>query len=226
VKLVVRWRGLVDYRQAFDDMVRFTDRRGADTPDELWFLEHPPVFTLGLNAEPAHVLDAGDIPVIRVDRGGQVTHHAPGQLVAYALLDLARRNLGVRALVTLLERSVIATLAGYGIGAASRPEAPGVYVDGAKVASLGLRVRRHASYHGLALNVNMDLAPYGRINPCGLPGMAVTQVADLGGPREVRVVAVDLERHLLAALGDDPAVGREPTGSPGAAAYRRRSTGP
>lgn len=199
--LLVRRPGLVRYGEAFDAMVAFTDRRDAHTPDELWLLQHPPVFTLGLNADPAHLLDAGDIAVVKVDRGGQVTYHGPGQIVAYALLDLQRRGLGVRALVTALEAAVIATLARYGIRAASRPKAPGVYVDGAKIASLGLRIRRNRSYHGLALNVNMDLAPFARINPCGFPDLRVTQVADLGGPTDVEQVGRDLEAALIEGLG-------------------------
>lgn len=190
----------MDYRQASADMVRFTDGRDAATRDELWLLQHPPVFTLGLNGDPGHVLAAGDIPVIHTDRGGQVTYHGPGQVVAYVLLDLARRGLGVRALVSALERAVIATLDGYGIVAATRPKAPGVYVGEAKVASLGLRIRRHCSYHGLALNVDMDLAPFGRINPCGYPELRVTQLAALGGPRDVERVSRDLERELLGVL--------------------------
>ncbi len=198
--ILVRHRGLVDYRVAFDEMSRFTDQRDAGTPDELWLLQHPPVFTLGMNADPAHVLDVGDIPVVQVDRGGQVTYHGPGQVIAYVLLDLERRRLGVRALVSLLEGGVIATLARYGITAASQPKAPGVYVDGAKIASIGLRVRRGASYHGLALNVDMDLAPFARINPCGFPGIAVTQVAALGGPADPDRVGRNLEEELLARL--------------------------
>jgi lipoyl(octanoyl) transferase len=199
--IVVRRPGRVPYAEAFDAMRAFTDARGPDTPDELWLLEHPPVFTLGLNADPAHVLAAGDIPVVKVDRGGQVTYHGPGQLVAYVLLDLQRRGLGVRALVTALEQAVIATLAAYGIAAAARPKAPGVYVGDAKIASLGLRIRRGASYHGLALNVAMDLAPFSRINPCGFPGIAVTQVSALGGPSDLALVGRDIEVELLRLLG-------------------------
>jgi len=201
VSIVVRRRGLVPYGEAFDAMRAFTDARGPDTPDELWFMEHPPVFTLGLNADPAHVLAAGGIPVVPVDRGGQVTYHGPGQVMGYVLLDLQRRGLGVRALVTALEQAVIATLAGYGIAAASHPKAPGVYVGDAKIASLGLRIRRGASYHGLALNVAMDLEPFTRINPCGFPGIPITQVSTLGGPADVEVVSRDLERELLLQLG-------------------------
>lgn len=198
--LLVRHRGVVKYRAAFEEMKRFTDERGAATPDEIWMLEHPAVFTLGMNANPAHLLDPGPIPVERVDRGGQVTYHGPGQVVAYVLLDLARRRLGVRALVSLLEEAVIATLAGYGIAAAGRAGAPGVYAGNAKIASLGLRVRRGCSYHGLALNVAMDLAPFARINPCGFEGLAVTQVAALGGPAEVAHVGRDLAAELLKRL--------------------------
>jgi lipoyl(octanoyl) transferase len=198
----VRHLGLVDYAATFASMQAFTAQRDAATPDELWLLEHAPVFTLGLNADPSHVLASGDIPVVKVDRGGQVTYHGPGQLVAYVLIDLQRRRLGVRSLVTALENAVIATLAGYGIVAAADPKAPGVYVNGAKIASLGLRIRRGASYHGLALNVDMDLGPFRRINPCGHAGLAVTQVAALGGPREVSIVAADLEQQLVRVIGD------------------------
>jgi lipoyl(octanoyl) transferase len=200
VTIRVRRQGVVAYDDAYAAMIGFTSGRNASTDDEIWLLQHPPVFTLGLNGNPAHVLVAGDIPVIRVDRGGQVTYHGPGQLMAYVLLDLARRRLGVRALVSALEDAVIATLAGYGIEGTARPDAPGVYVDGAKIASLGLRIRRNCSYHGLALNVSMDLGPFRRINPCGFPDIAVTQIADLGGPPEVETVSRDLERALLALL--------------------------
>jgi lipoyl(octanoyl) transferase len=170
-------------------MQDFTDRRDAATPDELWVLEHDPVFTLGMNADPAHLRDPGDIPVVKVDRGGQVTYHGPGQLVVYPLIDLRRAGLGVRDLVTALEQAVIATAARWGISAATRPGAPGVYVAGAKLASVGIRIRRGASYHGVSVNVDMDLAPFGRINPCGYEGLAMTQVAALGGPHEVGAVA-------------------------------------
>jgi lipoyl(octanoyl) transferase len=200
--VLVRRLGLVDYQAAFERMVRFTEERGPASADEIWLLQHPPVFTLGLNADPAHVLTAGDVPVIKTDRGGQVTYHGPGQLVAYVLLDLQRRGLGVRALVSALENAVVAALAGYGIAAAGAARAPGVYVGGAKIASLGLRVRRGCSYHGLALNVSVDLAPFGRINPCGFRGLEVTRVCDLGGPADVETVGQDLEAALLRALGD------------------------
>ena len=181
-------------------MQDFTDRRDAATPDELWVLEHDPVFTLGMNADAVHLLDPGDIPVVKVDRGGQVTYHGPGQLVVYPLIDLRRAGLGVRDLVTALEQAVITTAARFGIPAATRPGAPGVYVDGAKLASVGIRVRRGASYHGVSVNVDMDLGPFGRINPCGHEGLAMTQFAALGGPREVGAVAGVLVPELRRSL--------------------------
>jgi len=199
--MLVRRLGRCGYADTLAAMKSFTDSRDAATADELWLLEHPPVFTLGLNADPTHVLAAGEIPVVKVDRGGQVTYHGPGQLVAYVLVDLGRRRLGVRALVSALERATIATLARYGIVAAADPKAPGVYVAGAKIASLGLRIRRGASYHGLALNVDLDLEPFRRINPCGLPEVRMTRLADLGVARTIDAVADDLEQELLAALG-------------------------
>ncbi len=196
----LRWLGRVEYEPTWRAMQRFTDERDAATPDELWLLEHPPVFTLGMNADPGHLLDAGAIPVVRIDRGGQVTFHGPGQLVAYALIDLRRAGLGVRALVSALERAVIRLAAWRGIEARVRAGAPGVYVGEAKLASIGIRVRRGASYHGLALNVDMDLAPFGRINPCGYPGLAMTQLAALGGPSSVEEVARQLGPILCAEL--------------------------
>jgi lipoyl(octanoyl) transferase len=182
-------------------MQQFTDGRDAQTPDELWLLEHEPVYTLGLNADPGHVLDPGGIAVVRIDRGGQVTYHGPGQLVVYALMDMRRNHLGVRDLVTALERAVIELAGTYGITAECRERAPGVYVDGRKLASVGLRIRRGGSYHGLALNVNMDLAPFRRINPCGYAGLEMTQLAALGGPSEVRQAARGLVPLLLQRLG-------------------------
>jgi lipoyl(octanoyl) transferase len=178
--MIIRWLGRVGYETTWQDMRRFTDERGPDTVDELWLLEHPPVFTLGMAADPGHVLDAGDIPVVQTDRGGQVTYHGPGQLVAYPLLDLKRHHLTVRALVMLLERCVIDLMGAQGIEAQGRRDAPGVYVAGRKLAALGLRVRRGASYHGLALNVDLDPAPCARINPCGMTGLAVTSLRELG----------------------------------------------
>jgi lipoyl(octanoyl) transferase len=178
--LVVRRRGRVDYAAAYDEMRRFSAARDAATPDELWVLEHPPVYTLGQAGKAEHLLRATSIPVRRVDRGGQITYHGPGQVVAYVLLDLRRRGLTVKRLVCLLEQAVIDVLASHGLQGERRPGAPGVYVGGAKIAALGLRVRGGASYHGLALNVNLDLGPYADINPCGYEGLAVTRLADLG----------------------------------------------
>jgi lipoyl(octanoyl) transferase len=197
---IIRRLGLQAYAPVWRDMQRFTEERGADTPDELWLVEHPPVFTVGLNGKPEHLLAPGDIDVVKVDRGGQVTYHGPGQIVLYLLIDLRRRGLGVRALVSLMEQAVIELLAGYGIQSVARQDAPGVYVDGAKIASLGLRVRRGCSYHGLALNVDLDLAPFQRINPCGYPGLAVTRLRDLGvtdGREEVATRLVAIVRHRL-----------------------------
>ncbi|MDQ5910017.1 MAG: lipoyl(octanoyl) transferase [Pseudomonadota bacterium] len=166
----------------FGAMRAFAETRDADRLDELWQVEHPPVFTQGLAGKAEHLLAPGAIPVIKVDRGGQVTYHGPGQVVIYCLLDVRRLGLSVRGLVTALEQSVIELLATYGIVAQARPDAPGVYVDGAKVAALGLRIRQGYSYHGLSLNVDMDLEPFTRINPCGYPGLRVTQLRDLGIP--------------------------------------------
>ena len=195
-----RWLGRVEYEPTWRAMQRYTDVRDADAVDEVWALEHPPVFTLGMNGKPEHVLAAGDIPVVNIDRGGQVTYHGPGQLVMYPLVDLRRHALGVRDLVTALEDALIALLAGYGIVASARRDAPGVYVDGAKVASLGLRIRRGCSYHGLALNVAMDLEPFARINPCGYAGLAVTDLATLGVRVSTRDAAHALLPHLWRTL--------------------------
>ena len=196
----VRRLGLVPYEPIWRAMQRFTDERTPDTPDEIWLLEHPPVFTLGMNADPAHVLAAGDIEVVRIDRGGQVTYHGPGQLVVYPLLDLRRSGLGVRDLVTALERAVIDYAAELGIAAECRREAPGVYVEGRKLASVGIRVRRGSSYHGIALNVRNDLEPFGRINPCGYAGLEMTRLADLCAVAEVRTAEEGLLPHLLRHL--------------------------
>ncbi|MBI5461224.1 MAG: lipoyl(octanoyl) transferase LipB [Gammaproteobacteria bacterium] len=196
----VRYLGRVDYEPTWRAMQDFTAARTDDTADELWLLEHPPVFTLGLNAKPEHLLNPGDIPVVQIDRGGQVTYHGPGQLVAYVLLDLTRRHLGVQRLVQLMEQAVIDLLAEHGVTAQGRRDAPGVYVDGAKIAALGLRVKRGRSYHGLALNVNMDLEPFGRINPCGYPGMRVTQLHDLGISLDLDAVSARLQLHLESHL--------------------------
>jgi lipoyl(octanoyl) transferase len=209
--LLIRRLGLRDYLPTWRAMQDFTDRRGPDSADELWLLEHPAVFTLGQAARREHLLDTGDIPVLQVDRGGQVTYHGPGQLIAYLLLDLRRAGLGVKRLVGLLEGAVIELLAGYGIGAATHPGSPGVYVGAAKVASLGLRVRRGCSFHGLALNLDLDLEPFSRINPCGHPGLAVTSLARLGVWRPLEAVADDLALVIAGRLGMVPkSVAEEP----------------
>jgi lipoyl(octanoyl) transferase len=192
--------GLCDYEPVWRQMQAHTANRSGPADDAIWLLEHQPVFTLGMNGKPEHLLMPGDIPVVEVDRGGQVTYHGPGQLIAYLLLDLRARNLGIRGLVELLEQSVIDWLQAQGIYARARRDAPGVYVDGAKIAALGLRVRRGCSYHGLSFNVDMDLEPFSRINPCGYKGMAVTQLSDLGVALEVEVVARDWLPGLLARL--------------------------
>lgn len=198
---LIRHLGLVPYEPTWRAMQRFTDERAAATADEIWLLEHPPVFTLGLNAKREHVLAPGDIPVIQIDRGGQVTYHGPGQLVVYPLIDLKRRGLGVRQLVTALENAVVSYAAEVGVQARASREAPGVYVDGAKLASVGLRVRRGSSYHGLALNITVDLEPFRRINVCGYPGLGVTRLADLVPGCEMDSAARGLVPHLLQQLG-------------------------
>ncbi len=184
----------------WEEMKRFTAGRGRDTRDEVWFVEHPAIFTLGLNGNAAHILDAGAIPVLKVDRGGQVTYHGPGQLVAYTLLDLARLKLGVRSLVEALERAVVDTAAEYGVEAKGRRDAPGVYVDGCKLAALGLKISRQCSYHGIALNVDMDLEPFSRINPCGFEALPVTDLSTLGAAMDMGRVREDLERNLRNRL--------------------------
>lgn len=187
--VVVRRLGRVPFEPTWRTMQAFTDARGADTPDEIWLLEHDPIFTLGLAGKPEHVLAPGDIPVMHIDRGGQVTYHGPGQLVIYPLLDMRRRRLGPRALVDALEQATIDTLAEWDIRAYAKPEAPGVYVGDKKLASIGLRVRRGASYHGIAINVAMDLEPFHRINPCGYAGLEMTQLSELGGSHDIETVA-------------------------------------
>jgi lipoyl(octanoyl) transferase len=204
---LIRHLGLVEYEPTWRAMQRFTDERDNSTADEIWFVEHPPVFTLGLNASREHLLCPGDIPVVQIDRGGQVTYHGPGQLVVYPLIDLRRRPLGVRELVVALENAIIAYVAELGVTAAGLREAPGVYVDGAKLASVGLRIRRGASYHGLALNISLDLQPFERINVCGHRGLAVTRLADhvagfaeMGAAAAMDRVAKGLTPHLLRQL--------------------------
>ncbi len=199
--LVFRELGLCEYMPVWRAMQAFTDGRDADTPDELWFLEHSPVFTQGQAGRPEHILNPGEIPVVQVDRGGQVTYHGPGQLVGYLLVDLERRRIGVRDLVDVIEQGIVGLLADFDIVAKPRPDAPGVYVDGAKIASLGLRVRRGRSYHGLALNVDMDLEPFRRINPCGYAGQAMTRMRDLGVDAGVAEVAAGLRERLTGLLG-------------------------
>jgi lipoyl(octanoyl) transferase len=199
-----RWLGRVAYEPTWRAMQGFTEQRDAATPDEIWLLEHDPVFTLGMNADRSHVLAPGDIPVVQIDRGGQVTYHGPGQLVVYPLIDVRRARLGVRELVSALERAVIDYAARYGIRAECRAHAPGVYVEGRKLASVGLRIRRGGSYHGLALNVGMDLEPFRRINPCGYAGLQMTQLAALGGPDDTRQVAAEFAPFLTTMLACRP----------------------
>lgn len=184
-QLVIRDLSIQDYTKVWQAMQQFTDTRTGATTDELWLLEHHSVFTQGQAGKEEHLLFPGDIPVVKVDRGGQVTYHGPGQLVVYVLLDLKRRNLGVRALVTLIEQVLVQLLQPYGINAYAKADAPGVYVDEAKIASLGLRVRKGCTFHGLALNVAMDLTPFSRINPCGYAGMQMIQCKDIGGPQSI-----------------------------------------
>ncbi len=194
--------GLRPYTPTWQAMRGFTDARTEDTPDALWLLQHPPVYTMGQAGRAEHILDAGETPVVQSDRGGQVTWHGPGQIVAYVLVDLHRRGIGVRRLVTALEESVIRLLADHGISALARPEAPGVYVEGRKVAALGLRVRRGCSYHGLALNVENNLEPFTRINPCGYAGLEATRLRDLGVTTLLERLEDSLAAHVGAALDE------------------------
>ena len=200
-EVIVRDLGRTAYGPVFEAMRSYTDARTPDSADELWLTEHEPVFTQGQAGKAEHVLAPGDIPVVQSDRGGQVTYHGPGQITGYLLFDIRRLGISVRELVRGIEAAVVATLARYGVDAAGRPDAPGVYVDGAKIASLGLRVRRGCSYHGLALNVDMDLEPFSRINPCGLLGTPVTQLADLASPVEIGAVRQRLIEELAAVYG-------------------------
>lgn len=193
---LIKHLGLRPYEETFEAMRAFTQNRTAETADEIWLLQHPRVFTQGQAGKPEHLLMPGDIPVVQSDRGGQVTYHGPGQLVGYFLLDLQRLGYGIRTLVTRLENAIIASLAAQHIQALSKREAPGVYVEGAKIASLGLRVRKGCTYHGIAINVNMDLEPFSRINPCGYQGMPMTQTSALGGVKSVQ----DMERLLIPQL--------------------------
>ena len=197
----VRDLGRHAYAPVWRAMQGYTDARSADTPDELWLVEHDPVFTLGQAGKPEHVLMPGDIPVLKVDRGGQVTYHGPGQIVAYPLLDLKRLGIGVRDYVCRLEQSIIDTLADWNLHAERRDGAPGVYVNGAKIAALGIRVRRGCTFHGLAFNIAMDLEPFHRINPCGYAGLQVTSMLDLGGPSSLDAVKPVLLEKLAARFG-------------------------
>jgi lipoyl(octanoyl) transferase len=200
-QIVCRRMGCVEYEATWRAMQTFTSARSSSTPDEIWLLEHPPVYTLGLAARPEHLpRGRDDIPVVRIDRGGQITYHGPGQVIAYVLLDMKRRGLTVRPLVRLLEHAVIDLLNDYGIDAAGRIGAPGVYVGAAKVAALGLRVTRGCCYHGLALNVDMDLSPFHAIDPCGYPGLSVTQLRDVGVSDQIDRIGDRLLDHLVKAL--------------------------
>ena len=198
----IRHLGRQPYTPVWQEMQAFTEqRRQHRCADELWFVEHDPVFTQGTNGRAEHVLVAGDIPVVQTDRGGQVTYHGPGQVTAYVLADLSNLNMGVRSLVTALENAMVATLAGYRIQAHPRRDAPGVYVDDAKIGSIGLRVRHGLSYHGIALNVDMDLAPFSRINPCGYKGLRMTQIRDLVSGVDCQQVIAQLQCEICRALG-------------------------
>ncbi|MCQ1059462.1 lipoyl(octanoyl) transferase LipB [Photobacterium sp. DNB23_23_1] len=199
-KIIIRNLGRQDYQPIWQSMHKFTDERSPETTDEVWLVEHNPVFTQGQAGKAEHLLNTGDIPVVQSDRGGQVTFHGPGQLVAYILIDLRRKKMGVRDLVTHIENTIIKTLSHFGIESNARPDAPGVYVSGQKICSLGLRIRRGCSFHGLALNINMDLAPFLRINPCGYAGMEMTQTALLNGPSELEEIQPVLVEELVNLL--------------------------
>jgi len=198
---IIRWLGEQDYMSCWQAMKTFTDTRGTTTPDEIWLLEHKPVFTQGQNDKAEHVLNAGNIPVVQTDRGGQVTYHGPGQLMVYTLIDLRRLKLNIRELVSLLEKSVIDLLAAHNITAYAKREAPGVYVENQKICSIGLRIRRGCAYHGIAFNINMDLEPFSRINPCGFTGLKMVQLAELGGPDSTQEAGKQLIEYLIKNLG-------------------------
>lgn len=200
-KVVIRWLGRQPYLPCWEKMQHFTNERTDTTLDEIWFLEHFPVFTQGQNGKPEHVLNPGDIPIVQTDRGGQVTYHGPGQLMIYTLIDLKRKKFQVRQLVTLLEKSIIDLLAEYGITAYARQDAPGIYVDQAKIGSIGLRIRKGCSYHGIAFNVALDLEPFTRINPCGFTALKMAQFSALGGLQDPQETGQALIKHLAANLG-------------------------
>ncbi|MDE2388870.1 MAG: lipoyl(octanoyl) transferase LipB [Betaproteobacteria bacterium] len=197
---VVKTLGLCDYLTTWQAMKNFTHHRSKQTRDEIWLLQHPPVFTQGIAGKPEHLLHDHGIAVIKTDRGGQITYHGPGQIIAYLLLDIRRLKLGVRELVRRMENAVIGVLADYHVNAAGRTEAPGVYVGKAKIASLGLKIRKNFCYHGIALNVDMDLTPFSYINPCGYQGLQVTQTKDLGIPDGVEILGAKLANHLQEKL--------------------------
>lgn len=198
--LVIRQLNTMDYSRVWQAMKDFTDHRDDSVADELWLVEHPAVFTQGQAGKSEHLLIPGDIEVVKADRGGQVTYHGPGQQVVYVMINLRRRKIGIRQLVTLIENSIVAALTDYNIAAYAKADAPGVYVDEKKIASLGLRVRRGCSFHGLALNVNMDLSPFLRINPCGYAGLEMIQTADLQGPQDTASAGNALVKHLINLL--------------------------
>ncbi len=199
-ELIIRDLGLCDYETNWHAMQSYTLNRDKQSVDEIWFLQHPPVYTLGLNGKPEHILKRSSIPVVKCDRGGQVTYHGPGQLVCYVLIDIARFGIGVKKLVWVLEQSVIDTLKTFDISSARRQNAPGVYVNDAKIAALGLRIRKHCSYHGLSLNIDMDLSPFKNINPCGYEDLAVTQLRDLGINENIAHTQNTLLHHLQKRL--------------------------
>jgi len=199
---IIRRLALAEYASTYQAMRRFTDSRGAKTPDELWVLEHPPVYTVGIAGRAEHFPRGGEVPVERVDRGGQITYHGPGQAIVYTLVDLARRGLTVRGMVSLIEQAVIEVLGTHGMGAGRRNGAPGVYVDGAKIAALGLRVRHGCCYHGVALNVDMDLAPFSAIDPCGYPGLALTQTRAHGVLADAQGMGDELARRIARLIED------------------------
>ncbi len=199
--VVLRQLGLQEYIPLWKAMQRFTEVRDSQSADEIWFAEHPPVFTLGLNASKEHLLDPGNIPVVQIDRGGQVTYHGPGQLMIYPLIDLKRSAIGVRSLVTALEQTIVDLLKLHDIAALARSDAPGVYVEGQKVASVGLRVRRGCSFHGMALNISVDVAPFLRINPCGFSNLVVTNLRGLGIDTDNEEITATVSKLLLINLG-------------------------
>ncbi|MCD6040210.1 MAG: lipB [Gammaproteobacteria bacterium] len=200
-QVIIRMLGLKDYLSAWQAMRQFTDARNENTVDEIWLLEHPPVFTQGQNGKPEHLLSPHNIPVIRTDRGGQVTYHGPGQLIIYTLIDLKRKKFHVRNIINLLERSIMQLLASYHIQAKTKCEAPGVYVEDKKICSIGLRIRRGCSFHGLALNINMDLNPFLSIHPCGFPQLKMTQMIELNKTADSLVIGKKLIEHLTTNLG-------------------------